>query len=341
MKKQLLTITSMLLFTVGAFAQFNAAQIWNLNRYVDPMPHNAINIAGITMGGIIYNQAGVPTAGLTTNPAPFPKFRITSTVTGNKLVCISAEQEDNDPWEEKERATFESDGTNDTTVTVEESNNGSAFTNTAKVVIERGSNPNQYTILQYRFRNNDTWVLDSKLFHYLTNGRIDSLVSYRYTGTDSTKNAVRTFYYSNGLDSVLDNSLNVISGQFVVNGRFLVLQKENGKTKQWALESRQTETEPFQRGGTILYSNGPASSLSEVTKGNQFSIYPNPSTSTIKLNFTENASVQNIVILNSNGQKLIEQKEATGIDVSELSAGLYFVQVTTNKGVSTQKFIKN
>ena len=254
----------MLLFAASSFAQFNASQLWNLNRSVDPMPHNTLTLVGIKMS-LTYNATGVPLTGTSTaSNMAIPTFRITSNITGNKTVCISSEKEGNDPWEDKERATFESDGSNDTAVTVEESNNGSPFTNTAKVVIQRGSNPNQYKLLQYKFRNDNTWVLDSKLFHYLSNGRIDSLVSYRYTQTDSTRNAVRTFYYSNGLDSVLDNSLNVISGQFVVNGRYLVLQKENGKTKEWALERRQTANEPFQRSGTILYSNGPASSLNDL-----------------------------------------------------------------------------
>jgi hypothetical protein len=340
MKQQVLTVVAICMFATSLFAQFNASSIWNLNRSVDPMPHNTLTLIGIKMS-LTYNATGVPLTGTSTAPSMgIPTFRITSTVTGNKTVCISSEKEGNDPWEDKERATFESDGTNDTAVTVEESNNGSPFTNTAKIVIERGSNPNQYTILQYRFRSDNTWALNSKLFYYLSNGRIDSLVSYRYTGTDSTRSAVRTFYYSNGLDSVLENSLNVTTGQFVVNGRFLVLQKENGKTKEWALESRQTATDPFQRNATITYSNGPASSIGENNIEDQISIYPNPTTESINISSNNQSLVKSISILNMNGQLLKQVSNASMLDIQDLANGLYFIQITTNKGTSTQKFTK-
>jgi hypothetical protein len=79
----------------------------------------------------------------------------------------------------------------------------------------------------------------------------------------------------------------------------------------------------------IATGSGGLSGINQTLLQEFYSIYPNPTT-----------SVQNVVILNSNGQKVKEQNEASSIDVSELSNGLYFVQVTTNKGISTQKFIK-
>ncbi len=69
-------------------------------------------------------------------------------------------------------------------------------------------------------------------------------------------------------------------------------------------------------------------------------IFPNPVSSMIQFNFAQSVLVQNVVILNMNGQKVKEVTEASAIDVSELPNGLYFVQVTTNQGTSTQKFIK-
>jgi uncharacterized delta-60 repeat protein len=92
----------------------------------------------------------------------------------------------------------------------------------------------------------------------------------------------------------------------------------------------------------LRYNNtGSASALNEYDNAFNFNIYPNPATTTLQLNFAENVSVQNVIVLNSNGQKMKEQTETSSVDVSELSAGLYFVQVTTDKGISIQKFIKN
>ena len=90
----------------------------------------------------------------------------------------------------------------------------------------------------------------------------------------------------------------------------------------------------------IATGSGGLSGINQNLLQEFYSIYPNPTTSALQLNLAQNVSVQNVVILNSNGQKVKEQNEASSIDVSELSNGLYFVQVTTNKGISTQKFIK-
>jgi uncharacterized delta-60 repeat protein len=76
-------------------------------------------------------------------------------------------------------------------------------------------------------------------------------------------------------------------------------------------------------------------------KGNFItSIYPNPTANTLQLNFAENTEVKTATVLNLNGQKLMEVNGTSNIDVSELSNGLYFIQVLSNKGIHTQKFIK-
>lgn len=342
MKKQLLTVAASLLMSGAAFAQFTAAQIWDLNQRVDPMPHNTINMSYFDIA-LSYNTRGVPLTGLSSaQPGlPLPTFKISSTVDGNKVICISQEKDGNDPWEDKERATFESDGTLDTSITIERSSNGAAFEKDAKVLITPAGTSNVSIRHAYRW-NMNAWELSNKSFYYFNANRLDSMVTYRFTNSsDSSRNSFITYYYSTGLDSSLHSILQTSTNQFEVQNKVLVLQKEAGKTKQFAVESRNTTGGPFQRTATFTYKNGPTSKINKSLTINNLSIYPNPANETLQISLPNNTIVQNAYILNTNGQIVKEINNLDKVDVSNLTPGLYLIQVNTNSGTVTQKFIKN
>lgn len=71
------------------------------------------------------------------------------------------------------------------------------------------------------------------------------------------------------------------------------------------------------------------------------SIYPNPSQNQFFIE-TIDSQVNRINILDLSG-KVIEtlNSYAHGIDVSNLTSGIYFIQVYTNKGISTKRFTKS
>ncbi|WP_158655212.1 T9SS type A sorting domain-containing protein [Flavivirga eckloniae] len=70
----------------------------------------------------------------------------------------------------------------------------------------------------------------------------------------------------------------------------------------------------------------------------QFSMFPNPSTyqTTIKLN--KGLTLKKVAIYNNLGQ-FIESTQKDVINTSQLSSGLYYVKITTNKGEATKKLI--
>lgn len=339
MKKHLLFATSVLLFTGSTFAQFSASTIWSLNKSVDPMPHNSINFSYFDMG-VTYSPTGVPITGSSSNQPglPLPKFRITSTTTANTVVCISSEQEDNDPWEDKERATFMHNGTIDTSITIEESSNGSAFEFRSKIVYQAGKNVNEYAYERYTWLSGQ-WNLRNKNFYYLANGRIDSVVQYNFTSTvDSTRVGYQLFYYSSGLDSTLTWELNTITGAFELDDKVSIEQKENGKTKRFALYDFNSGS--WSKSATFTYSNGLPSGLSESNSREIFSIFPNPATTYLQLEAQSGESFRYAIITNLTGQKVKEVTNETRIDITDLEKGLYTIQLFTSKGSSFQKFIK-
>lgn len=340
MKKQLLTVAASLLMSGAAFAQFTAAQIWSLNLRTNPMPHNTINFSYFDMA-VTYSSTGIPLTGMSSSQPglPLPKFRITSTVSGNSTVCISSEQEDTDPWTDTERATFMSNGTIDTSVTIEQSNNGENFQFDSKVVRVEGQNANEYEFVGYNWLSDD-WTIESRTKFFLNNGLIDSAAQLKFTSpTTSVFAGYTKFYYSNGLDSVLDFGFDTVTNEFVVEDKVIIESKENGKTKSFGLYSVDNGT--WNKIATFTYKNGNTSSINNSLTNNKLSIYPNPANETLQINVPNNMEVKNAHILNANGQIVKEINNLDKVDVSNLPAGLYLIQATTNSYIITQKFIKN
>lgn len=82
-----------------------------------------------------------------------------------------------------------------------------------------------------------------------------------------------------------------------------------------------------------LLSNDKVQTLTNV------SIYPNPATDV--LNVTGVDSVTSLVINDINGRTIKTVNNATSINVSDLNAGVYFVNIATENGTVTKKFMKN
>lgn len=69
-----------------------------------------------------------------------------------------------------------------------------------------------------------------------------------------------------------------------------------------------------------------------------FSIHPNPAQSIV--NIDTDTPIKSVEILNYTGQLIIQTAETNQIDVSNLASGVYFINVNSDKGKSTQKFLK-
>ncbi|MCL1934217.1 MAG: T9SS type A sorting domain-containing protein, partial [Candidatus Azobacteroides sp.] len=74
---------------------------------------------------------------------------------------------------------------------------------------------------------------------------------------------------------------------------------------------------------------------------NAVSIYPNPTTGELRIKNYE-SGIKDIQIFDAIGNKLPLRMETAkdAVDISHLSPGMYFVQITTEKGVVTKKIVK-
>ncbi len=73
---------------------------------------------------------------------------------------------------------------------------------------------------------------------------------------------------------------------------------------------------------------------------NNISLSPNPTGGIIKIKLNNNDVISEITVTDITGKKLKQFPNATEIDVNDLSAGIYYLQLRTNSGLLNQKFIK-
>lgn len=89
---------------------------------------------------------------------------------------------------------------------------------------------------------------------------------------------------------------------------------------------------------------GPALSNNDFKK-DSFKVYPNPVNNTLFINNDINSALSKVNIVNQLGQVVLttDTKLETGINVSELSNGIYFAQISAENNLEykTVKFIKN
>jgi M6 family metalloprotease-like protein len=95
----------------------------------------------------------------------------------------------------------------------------------------------------------------------------------------------------------------------------------------------------------ILVSQEYGTSIKEISNENLFELYPNPVSEKLHINITDAAMFSNISIYSITGQLVYhsffanENKEIE-IDVANLTSGVYFVKLYSQKNISSKRFIK-
>ena len=87
--------------------------------------------------------------------------------------------------------------------------------------------------------------------------------------------------------------------------------------------------------------------VSETTANDQISLYPNPASDFININFgTQTKQTSTLKIFTNTGQQIVSKTIAPNtnhveINVANLSTGFYFLQIDSGNGnVLVKKFIK-
>lgn len=196
--------------------------------------------------------------------------------------------------------------------------------------------------------DNDFGTGGKTAFNAITGNEYPTAIKLQANGkllvTGSDGGSANIFLTRVNADGTLDNT-------FGTNGTTVTSVREGGEDNAKALAVQpdgKIVIAGNQCGGMCTYillrynanAVGNPTGLSKVKENSMIAVYPNPVSETLQVKLSDNSHIKAMIIMNMNGQKVKEVNNSANIDVHDLANGLYFVQVTTHKGIYTQKFIK-
>lgn len=96
--------------------------------------------------------------------------------------------------------------------------------------------------------------------------------------------------------------------------------------------------------GSFVVIDSLTTGISAIANGIPFQIFPNPANDRLTIKLGEQVSQADIIIQNVLGEMLLKSKvmsnDNSSLDLTNLTPGIYFLQVGSGNRVSTQKFIK-
>ena len=83
---------------------------------------------------------------------------------------------------------------------------------------------------------------------------------------------------------------------------------------------------------------GKASAINDLQNiGGNVMLFPNPAQN--MLNIVTEGEIEDVTIFNVLGQKVMHAN-TNQIDITSLSKGMYIINITTDEGMTTKKFVK-
>lgn len=206
-------------------------------------------------------------------------------------------------------------------------------------------NPSYNGIVQVYENNSNSWVQKGQSLYGLANN--DKFGRDVVLSLDGNVLAVTYGEYTGSTDSGIVKVYQYISNSWTQIGQNLMQASSQGFSKSIALSSNGTtlsvgapidDTNGTNRGKVWIYDLSSVLNTENFDQ-NSFSVYPNPVQSILHI---DNAIELNKVEIYSITGKKVKSitNNLSEIDVNELESGIYFVKLFTNKGITTQKIIK-
>ncbi len=187
----------------------------------------------------------------------------------------------------------------------------------------------------YSGNGNSTQFINMQLWIYETSGDIE----YHFGPSNVTQPFL--VYDSIGAIHGLVPDVDLITGSASLNSIFLEGSANNPIPFK---DSTLRVVNGTPSNGTVYrFINGGNVSLNELTKTNQlsFSVFPNPTTDYISIDLALNDLVSTIVsIYDINGKFVSIKGFEKTINISDLEAGTYFLEIITKDGRGIAKFMK-
>jgi hypothetical protein len=82
-------------------------------------------------------------------------------------------------------------------------------------------------------------------------------------------------------------------------------------------------------------------SINEFEGLQGLTLYPNPVTDSFTINSTNNTEIESVTLIDISGKTLKQFTISESYNISDLAAGIYFVQIKSKNATSTKKIIKS
>lgn len=90
----------------------------------------------------------------------------------------------------------------------------------------------------------------------------------------------------------------------------------------------------------LRYRTGTTSGINEQINTGNISVYPNPTTNILQINFPNPSEHFTIIVYSSLGQEIYKISDHTSIDISNFASGIYYLTVTQNDKNWKAKIVK-
>jgi len=183
--------------------------------------------------------------------------------------------------------------------------------------------------------NNDIWEqignnIDADTFSSVSLSSDGTIVAVGYPEINTNDNGYVRIYEINN-DVWEQRGVDIIGETFFEGFGSSVSLSSNGNILS-------TGTPYSNNGGYVEVYDLSAVLSSDSFTSSKFNIYPNPTKNSFTIDLKDNLEYKKVNIYNSLGQFIKSNKELT-INTTNLSTGIYFVQIETNQGKATKKLV--
>ncbi|MDD4217604.1 MAG: C10 family peptidase [Bacteroidales bacterium] len=178
----------------------------------------------------------------------------------------------------------------------------------------------------------DNYYFNNTSCNWIINPDVEDIYLLRLTFTkfDLAENDVLKIYKGHPLNSALE-----LIGEYTSENRPYTIENWGGDKLYITFE---TDSEGQAEGWEAYYTT--STSNVEVNTLNNVNIYPNPAQNSINIIGIVNS---NVVIYDIYGKLIKEFNNINGtnLDISDMSDGVYFINISNTDGIKTMKFVKN
>ncbi len=136
----------------------------------------------------------------------------------------------------------------------------------------------------------------------------------------------------------------VLSGVNVLTARSLDVSSFAGQTIYIGFRHHNVTNEFTMEIDDVSVVEGDVAGLNQVL-ASKFSVYPNPASNVVTVNSNDNILVSGVEIVDINGRTVKTAKfdgvSSAQINISDIASGIYMMNISSDKGTTTKKIVKN